>query len=1013
MTRQRLLLAAVALVVALVTTAIVGALAVSAGFQRERVRRSLELALSRALETPVRVAALEGPLLPTATVRGLSVGDAEAPLLEVGQATARLDRVDLLDPRLVFSRVEASGVRLRVAESAGIETDELDWFARLEIASGTFSDLEVRLSAPGGRRVVARGEARVRGLAWPPENRRAVETGRFAGDARLENAEGVVVAKASLESGFEGDRIELTRLVLEAGQRRASLAHPARLRLAEGVLSIESLELASDVGSLAVSGGLAPEGFADFDVDARAVPVEIVGALIPGLGDARGWIDARLSLDGSLERPQVQAQGAVRELAIGSVRDAAIRFSARTHERIVQVAADVELAGRPAATVRADLPLGAPPRTWLTSSDFRARLESQALDASLLQSLWPEEARLAGTLDLDLDLAGGAAGGLSGFVRLRDGRLEGSALAAPVEPISLDVALRPDPQGVAVESFHASSPLGELDCSGWLSQELDAQLDLVFSNVAAAALVKTFGASWEGGGVIAGEAQIRGALARPDVALSARWSDAAVATARADAIVAEASLEGERLDASARVFGLDRRLLVVTAEGPRPTTASLEGLLASGTRVDVMGEDFDLALLSPVLPRQLRNVGGRADLAVEIRGGEQTPALSGQLRVQNGTLEVPLLGRTFEPVEGRVEITERAFRPAIAIGAPEAGARIQGEVALARLRPVAADLTLVLERMPLARSRLLSVDATGALQLEGAVDALALTGDLRFDDARVRVPSADDPTLREIRIAVADTQRGDLDSLSERKRAPDAIDRARVDVRVALPRGSWVRGRGIELELEGDVVLRKPPLAPGGYSGDVRVVRGRYEVYGKRFDLRSGVATFDGSERFDPLIDVEGEHRVRDVRILAHLTGRASNPTLQLSSDPPLSETDTLSYLMIGRPASGDDQEGQGFDQAAASLAAGVAAAELALLLPGPGLVDTVDFRIGESGTPEEVEVGRYLMDDLFVRYGRGFGEDPKDRVGIELRLDEHWSIESEMTTDQSAGADLIWSTDF
>jgi autotransporter translocation and assembly factor TamB len=166
-------------------------------------------------------------------------------------------------------------------------------------------------------------------------------------------------------------------------------------------------------------------------------------------------------------------------------------------------------------------------------------------------------------------------------------------------------------------------------------------------------------------------------------------------------------------------------------------------------------------------------------------------------------------------------------------------------------------------------------------------------------------------------------------------------------------------------------------------------------------------------ERLDPLIDVEAVHRVRDVDILAYLTGHLSNPVLRLSSEPEYEESDVLALLLVGRRADELTQPSGDFDTAATKLAAGIVANELSSVLQDYTPVDSVDVRIGEDGVPEEVGVGKYVWQDLFVRYGRTFGIEQKDKIGIEYRIDENWSIESEMVTDRSAGADLVWSVDF
>ena len=88
-------LAAAALATALLLVA-AALLALSSGWQRERLRAALEAALAGGLGAEVRIAALEGPLYPALALRGVAVGDPAAPLLALEGLALRLDAAPLL-----------------------------------------------------------------------------------------------------------------------------------------------------------------------------------------------------------------------------------------------------------------------------------------------------------------------------------------------------------------------------------------------------------------------------------------------------------------------------------------------------------------------------------------------------------------------------------------------------------------------------------------------------------------------------------------------------------------------------------------------------------------------------------------------------------------------------------------------------------------------------------------------------------------------------------------------------
>ena len=59
------------------------------------------------------------------------------------------------------------------------------------------------------------------------------------------------------------------------------------------------------------------------------------------------------------------------------------------------------------------------------------------------------------------------------------------------------------------------------------------------------------------------------------------------------------------------------------------------------------------------------------------------------------------------------------------------------------------------------------------------------------------------------------------------------------------------------------------------------------------------------------------------------------------------------------------------------------------------------------------IGVGKYVHEDVYVRYGRTLSRDPVDEVSVEFRINENWSVESQASSDENAGADLIWSFEY
>jgi len=1001
---------------------------------------SLELALLApllpdALTAPSGTAQIDLDLVggtPPVLSGRIALKDASVDLAARGGAPFRVDALELqvdrfdLDSRhLVVSEIRGRGLRGVLEEGAGdpggepgaeSAEDAPSPPVRIDVARLDLADSALGWISTNGDRVDARLDLTAGDLVWPaPQGALPVE--RLRARADLEVTLGGVASRLDVEGELAQGRIELSRLGLRSVGHELALDDRALAVVTGDGIEIEHLKLTGRPSELEVVGGIGWQAYHDLALRARDLDVAPLASFAALPFEMGGRLDLDLALSGGFARPGLEASLEWRDGRAGAMKDITVQGDLRTDSEWLRVELLSKRAGMLVGGVSAEIPYPFDAAGLAASPAARVSLKSDALDLALLAPLLPEGVmEPEGTARIDLRLRGGSPPELTGSVELEDGSIVVTKLGEePIAPIEAHLALTPSPRGVLVEVLNVLTPLGVIQGEGRVDASGRHDLRVALAEVDVGGLARGLGLGWKAAGRFEASLQLQGTLDAPVLQAEAHWEEARLGHAVAERMDAQLEADGSRFQAEGRVVEAGRDAIRVRASG---SVASLRtGRLGPDVEIRVDGDDFQLAGLAPILPRQLRDVAGRADVALEVRGGTP-PQLRGSVTLVDGSLHVPLLNQTFAPILGRVEFHQSRIEPELRVGSSGAGARLSGVLELAEssdgsllsaLRPQHAELELELDHLPLARSRLVSADAHGSARATGPIDALSLTGEVQLERARLRVPDAEDPIFREIRVVTSEP-RGVLGEAAVR---PGVFEHSDVHMKLGLPRDSRLRGRGIELEFAGDVEMRKRPLGPTRYSGGVGVLRGRYTLYGKRFDVRTGRATFDGSDRFDPRIEVEAHHRVRDVTVIARLSGRLSSPELQLAGDPPMSETDVLSYLLVGRPADEMDSRGGGFDAAAAQLAAGMAANEALAVLPGGEWVDSVDFRMGAGGSPEEVGVGRYMTQDLFVRYGRGFGEDAHDRLGIELRLSDHWSVESDLSSDESAGADIIWGTDF
>jgi translocation and assembly module TamB len=306
------------------------------------------------------------------------------------------------------------------------------------------------------------------------------------------------------------------------------------------------------------------------------------------------------------------------------------------------------------------------------------------------------------------------------------------------------------------------------------------------------------------------------------------------------------------------------------------------------------------------------------------------------------------------------------------------------------------------------------------------------------------VISARDPTL----FALADTAR--TDEGEEVVSAPNAMmSNLRMDVKVDVSRDTWVRTADANVEIftppDRGVTIhvdqRRQQLV---LDGEVSTDRGEYEFLSKRFQIRRGSAVFVGAREPDPNLQITGEYEVRlaaseAINIQVQIGGTLSQPRISLASDaqPPMSQSDLLSYLAFGRSSSsllqmeGSSLAGGGggsnniagagaqlVTQQLAAVALGVFVSEFeseaarslgaAYVNVTPADLYTELARSGEisgffKGT--EIEVGKYTDPNTFVGLQARlstFASNPGDRavpgIRVQRRLGKGFSIDASFT---------------
>lgn len=208
---------------------------------------------------------------------------------------------------------------------------------------------------------------------------------------------------------------------------------------------------------------------------------------------------------------------------------------------------------------------------------------------------------------------------------------------------------------------------------------------------------------------------------------------------------------------------------------------------------------------------------------------------------------------------------------------------------------------------------------------------------------------------------------------------------------------------GLSAALEGSLVVIEQPDRPTRATGELRLVDAVYRAYGQELTVERGRLAFAGGPIDNPGLEIRAVRQVADdVRVGLEVGGTAKSPEVTIFSEPPMPESDALTYLVLGQPLGGTSQsEGRLLTQAATSL--GLKGGNFLARNIGSALgLSEARIETGNGLEGASVVAGRSITPQLFV----GFGIDLFERAaGIRMRylISSHWSLVGEGGQQTSA----------
>ena len=403
--------------------------------------------------------------------------------------------------------------------------------------------------------------------------------------------------------------------------------------------------------------------------------------------------------------------------------------------------------------------------------------------------------------------------------------------------------------------------------------------------------------------------------------------------------------------------------------------------LAGNVKLDVA----NLRALAAWAPAGWR-LGGQAQAQARLGGTVGEPQFTGQVEGSGLSASQALLGVSLQ--DGRLSMAldgERIRLTRFEASGGQQGGRVGLEGELQLSTPLAGRLNLTMDRFAALQRVDRRVVVSGQAETTLSDWNMVVKGQFGVDEGVIDISRGSAATIGDDVNVI--NRPGEPEKQADADRATNSSGKQlTMDASIGVNLGEQLRlrGHGLTGLLKGQLQVTTPRNKPA-IHGAVRLEQAKFAAYGQKLDIVRSTITFSGLIE-NPRLDILAMRpqtptaQDSDVKVGVSITGTAQDPRIRLYSEPTLSETEQLSWLVLGRAPTGLGGADLGLLQTAA----------VALLTgdDGPGVTDRV--------------IGLLGLDTLSVSQSDGAVRETVVSVG--KQLSRHWYMGYERNLSATGG---------
>ena len=444
-----------------------------------------------------------------------------------------------------------------------------------------------------------------------------------------------------------------------------------------------------------------------------------------------------------------------------------------------------------------------------------------------------------------------------------------------------------------------------------------------------------------------------------------------------------------------------------------PAQASAAPFRVAINRTEPMSGRFDAnAELQPIWDLFLggdRSLGGHLIAQGTLGGTLNDPRPEGHASLTDGRFEDAFTGLKLRNLTADVDLRDNVVSLEKFSGVDSKSGTVSGDGRLSLVSGGSSSLTLSAKNFQLLDNDAAKAMASGAVTVTRAGDGhVKLSGQLNIERADISAQSARAPPgVTSLDVTEINAPGG------QEQAAPGSGARGpavTLDIKLRAARGIFVKGFGLNTEMSLDADVSGTTAAPV-LSGTARVVRGDYDLAGKRFEIDDDGVVYLASSLDRMRLDLTAKLDDPTLTAMIKIGGTAAKPEITLSSIPELPSDEILSQVLFGSSAA----------QLSPVQAAQLAAAVTSLATGGGfdvmgGLknfakLDRLALGGGDAATGVTVSGGKYIGNKVYLELTGGGRQGPVAEV--DYRANRSLSFVSQVGGEYGAKLSVRWRIDY